>query len=193
MSNFPALIPSTRTFSPGVYPHTAYQVIDGTENRVRHSNVFIDSTLRLQFINLTEAEMLSVLTHYKLKRGSYNNFNLPSEVLSGARSASDYQLQGYAWSYLESPQVEDLERGGHNVEVVLGTAVTPTADILPFVSVVTIALTAGKGRAANGASAAITVVLTPGQPGVFIDVPSVIRELKLEFRPDLTQITSTYP
>jgi hypothetical protein len=44
MTAFPTLIPSTRTFTPGEYPHTAYQAYSGQENRVRHSNVMLSST-----------------------------------------------------------------------------------------------------------------------------------------------------
>jgi hypothetical protein len=78
MTTFPTLIPSTRIFTPGEYPHTAYQAFSGQENRVRHSNVMLSSRLRLTFISLTEANMLSILTHYNDKKGGYLPFAIPS-------------------------------------------------------------------------------------------------------------------
>ena len=189
MSNFPALVPSSRTFVPGNYPSTLYQGISGAENRVRSSNVLTDSTLTLQFIGLSEAEVLAILLHYQARRGPYGNFNLPAEVWSGVSNAADYTLQGYAWSYLEPPVVEDYPCGQHGVEVQLSTSVAPTPDILPFTTVITTGLTAGLARAANGASLNVSVSLAPGEPGVFVDVPALLRGLKLTSQPNLSSFT----
>lgn len=181
MSNFPALVPSSRVFVPGNYPSTLYQGISGAENRVRSSNVLTDSTLTLQFIGLSEAEVLAILLHYQARRGSYGNFSLPAEVWSGVSNAGDYTLQGYAWSYLEPPVVEDYPCGQHGVEVQLSTSVAPTPDILPFTTVIAMTLTAGMGRAANGTSQTLSISLAAGSPGVIIPVPSVIATFLIAF------------
>ena len=181
MSNFPALVPSSRTFVPGNYPSTLYQGISGAENRVRSSNVLIDSTLTLQFIGLSEAEVLAILLHYQARRGPYGNFSLPAEVWSGVSNAADYTLQGYAWSYLEPPVVEDYPCGEHGVEVQLSTSVAPTPDILPFTTVIAMTLTAGMGRAANGTSQTLNISLAAGAPGVIIEVPSVVTTFLIAF------------
>lgn len=181
MSNFPALVPSSRTFVPGNYPSTLYQGISGAENRVRSSNVLTDSTLTLQFIGLSEAEVLAILLHYQARRGPYGNFNLPAEVWSGVSNAADYTLQGYAWSYLEPPVVEDYPCGHHGVEVQLSTSVAPTLDILPFTTVIAMTLTAGMGRAANGTSQTINVALTGGFASKIIVVPHEVATLLISF------------
>jgi hypothetical protein len=181
MSNFPALVPSSRTFVPGNYPSTLYQGISGAENRVRSSNVLTDSTLTLQFIGLSEAEVLAILLHYQARRGSYGNFSLPTEVWSGVSNAADYTLQGYAWSYLEPPVVEDYPCGEHGVEVQLSTSVAPTPDILPFTTVIAMALTAGMGRAANGTSQTLSISLAAGAPvGAQVSVPSLLATIEIE-------------
>ena len=182
MSNFPALIPSSRTFVPGNYPSTLYQGISGAENRVRSSNVLIDSTLTMQFIGLSEAEVLAILLHYQARRGPYGNFSLPAEVWSGVSNAADYTLQGYAWSYLEPPVVEDYPCGEHGVEVQLSTSVAPTPDILPFTTVIAMGLAAGMGRAANGTSQTLSISLTAGAPvGAQVSVPSLLATIEIEF------------
>ena len=181
MSNFPALVPSSRTFVPGNYPSTLYQGISGAENRVRSSNVLTDSTLTLQFIGLSEAEVLAILLHYRARRGSYGNFSLPAEVWSGVSNAADYTLQGYAWSYLEPPVVEDYPCGQHGVEVQLSTSVAPTPDILPFTTVIAMTLTTGMGRAANGTSQTLTFSLAAGAPvGAQVSVPSLLATIEIE-------------
>ena len=181
MSNFPALVPSSRTFVPGNYPSTLYQGISGAENRVRSSNVLTDSTLTLQFIGLSEAEVLAILLHYQARRASYGNFSLPVEVWSGVSNAADYTLQGYAWSYLEPPVVEDYPCGEHGVEVQLSTSVAPTLDILPFTTVIAMTLTAGMGRAANGTLQTINVELAGGFASRIIVVPHEVATLLIDF------------
>jgi hypothetical protein len=119
MTAFPTLIPSTRTFTPGEYPHTAYQAYSGQENRVRHSNVMLSSRLRLTFISLTESNMLSILTHYNDKKGGYLPFAIPAELLSGVSSAAEYTLTSYQWRYVEPPVIDDIPCAGHSVEVTL--------------------------------------------------------------------------
>ena len=181
MSNFPALVPSSRTFVPGNYPSTLYQGISGAENRVRSSNVLTDSTLTLQFIGLSEAEVLAILLHYQARRGPYGNFSLPAEVWSGVSNAADYTLQGYAWSYLEPPVVEDYPCGHHGVEVQLSTSVAPTPDILPFTTVIAMGLTAGMGRAANGTSQTLSITILPGSLSQIIIVPNTIATILIGF------------
>jgi len=181
MSTFPALVPSSRTFTPGSYPNTAYQGVNGMENRVRHSNVLINSTLQLEFIGLSEAQVLAILLHYQARRGPYGNFGLPAEVMSGVSSVADYSLQGYAWSYVEPPTVEDYPCGSHGVSVTLSSSVAPTADILPFTTTIPIGLNAGRGVAANGTAQTINISLTAGAPGVIIEVPSLVATFSIAF------------
>jgi hypothetical protein len=182
MSTFPALIPSSRTFTPGSYPNTAYQGVNGMENRVRHSNVLIDSTLQLEFIGLSEAQVLAILLHYQARRGPYGNFGLPAEVMSGVSNVADYSLQGYAWSYVEPPMVEDYPCGSHGVSVTLSSSVAPTADILPFTTTIAIGLSAGRGAAANGTSQTLTLTLSrAGAPGVIVEVPALVAVFRLRF------------
>jgi hypothetical protein len=118
MANFPTLVPSGRTFTPGDYPNTSFSVLSGKQTRVRHSTVMLSSQLRLTFVALTEADMLSVLSHYNGQLGSYESFALPSAIWSGV-TANDFQLSGYRWRYIESPTVEDLVNNRHTVSLVL--------------------------------------------------------------------------
>lgn len=127
MTVFPSLIPSTRTFSPGEYPHTAYNSFGRTQTRVRHSNVMLASTLRLSFVAITEAQMLEILDHYHGHRGNFDPFTLPVEVWSAADQA-EYELTDYQWNYASKPQIDDRPcrpDGGHifTVSVELESAV----------------------------------------------------------------------
>lgn len=166
MTAFPSLIPSLRTFTPGEYPHTAYQAWSGREGRVRHSNVMLNSTLRLAFISLTEANMLSILSHYNGQQGGYLPFTIPSQLLNGVSAAADYTLTGCRWRYAESPVIDDIPCAGHSVEVTL-ESVPPEAVVLSGLQrTVLISLLPGVGAAANGIQHQVTISLAHGQTSV---------------------------
>ncbi len=163
MSTFPSLMPSTRTFSPGEYPHTPQTGINGHQSRTRHSNVMLSSQLRLGFSGITQTDMLSILTHYQGQLGTYASFALPSAVFSGVSAAGDYTLTGYSWRYSEPPTVDDLPcNSRHNVELVLESVPPEGAAITGLASVVTVTLSAGSAAAANGLDRTIAVTLAAG-------------------------------
>jgi len=165
MTTFPALIPGSRTFTPGGYPHSVFTGINSRANRVRNSNVMLESQLRLSFVAITESEMLSILTHYQGQRGGYLSFPLPADVWSGV-TAADFQLSGYGWIYREPPTVEDLPCGGHNVELILET-VPPEGTALPGLSlIVRYVIAGGRAAAANGAALTIGYSISGGRAGL---------------------------
>jgi hypothetical protein len=125
MAVFPELIPTGRTFTPGVYPHTPLSTYDGRQVRVRHSNSAVGGQLRLSFGLLTRAEKLLVKEHYADQLGGFLPFSIPAELLLDVADTSTIDLSGYAWRYLEPPRVVDvaIDSGSplnrHNVEVTL--------------------------------------------------------------------------
>jgi hypothetical protein len=143
MTVFPSLTPATRAFTPGEYPHTPFTPYNGFQNRVRHSNVMLSSSVRLSFIALAEADMLSILSHYQGQFGSFESFTLPSSIWSGVTTISDYQLTDYRWRYTDPPSVDDVYCGRYNVELTLET-VPP------------------EGKFANGTELVVIITLAPG-------------------------------
>jgi hypothetical protein len=129
MTTFPALIPSSRTFTPGEYPATAFSGYSGVQNRVRHSNAFLAAQVRLSFLGLTQAQMLDVWNHYNGRRGEFRSFELPAEVVSYS-SITDYVPGTYMWRYAGPGSVEDLPCGGHNVSLILETVPPSAASVV---------------------------------------------------------------
>lgn len=161
MATFPTLTPSGRTFTPGEYPHTPFTTISGWQNRVRHSNVMLASQVRLTFTAVTEANMLSILSHYQGQLGTFDSFDLPSTVWAGT-TPSDYQLTNYLWRYIQPPTVEDIPRGRYNIELTLETVPPDGAVVDGMYRVVAISLTAGSAASATGLSKTVTVSFAPG-------------------------------
>lgn len=119
MSDFPTLIPSSRVYTPGEYPHTAITAWGGVETRVRHSSIMVNSLLRLTFLYLSESNMLSILSHYNGQQGGFIAFSIPAQLLSGVSTAADYTLTGYQWRYAEPPIIDDVPCAGFSVQVTL--------------------------------------------------------------------------
>lgn len=163
MATFPTLTPSGRTFTPGEYPHTPFSTISGFQNRVRHSNVMLASQVRLTFVALTEANMLSILSHYQGQLGTYDSFDLPSAVWSGV-TAADYELTSYLWRYTEPPTVEDVYCGRYNIELVLETVPPDGAIVDGMYRVVNVLLTDGTVATSNGLALTVTATLAATGP-----------------------------
>ena len=156
MTTFPTLTPSSRTFTPGEYPHTPFNTISGWQNRVRHSNVMLASQVRLTFTAVTEASMLSILSHYQGQLGTFDSFDLPSAVWGGV-TAADYQLANYLWRYKEPPTVEDSYYSRYNVELTLETVPPDGAIVDGMYRIVVTSLTEGEALTTNGLSKTVTV------------------------------------
>lgn len=125
MAVFPELIPSTRTYSPGAFPHTAHRVYDGSETRVRHSSTVLGARLRLFFPALTTADLLLVITHYNGQRGRFLPFAIPDDLLEGTTTPADFTPAGHQWRYAAKPTAEDVSVDDgtnlHNLTVELET------------------------------------------------------------------------
>ena len=160
--SFPALIPSSRTFSPGDFSQTAFRALDGFEGRVRHSNAMSSSTLRLAYVGLTEQDMLSILLHYQDSQGVFLNFALPPDTLSGL-TAGDFTLSGFSWRYASPPAVQDLPCNRYTVEVELESVESQAALIsVGLRSRIGLSIQPGTAATANGIDAEIGLTLEQG-------------------------------
>ena len=162
MATFPTLTPSGRTFTPGEYPHTPFTALSGWQNRVRHSNVMLASQIRLRFTAVTEANMLSILSHYQGQLGTFDSFDLPSTVWAGT-TPSDYQLTNYLWRYIQPPTVDDVYCDRYNVELTLETVPPDGAVVDGMYGLVTVTLTAIGAAAASGLNKTVTASFNPGR------------------------------
>jgi hypothetical protein len=163
MTTFPTLTPSGRAFTPGEYPHTSFQAYNGLAGRVRHSNVMLTSQLRLTFTALTEADMLSILSHYNGQYGTYSSFGLPSAVWAGAAQA-DYELANYRWRYIDSPVVEDVYRNRYTVELTIETVPPDGAATDGGYLTARCSFTGGSANATNGLNKTVSVAFAASGP-----------------------------
>lgn len=102
MATFPALLPSTRTYTPGTSASAEFAVLNGNETSVRLSNAAVGNILSLTFSRLTNAETFELVSHYSL-HGTFQPFDLSSTTLTATNLAFP---ANYLWRYLSSPVIE---------------------------------------------------------------------------------------
>ena len=205
MTTYPAIIPSSRNFTPGQYPHTPFQALSGKQGQVRHSSVMISSTVQLRYSVLDEPEMIEILDHYNAVKGGLIPFALPAIVWSGNENANEFTLPGDAWRYASPPEVEDVFCGGYVVQValesvpgegvgllgadfIIGVTLIPGAAAAASgkTFIIGVSLEIGVGRA-PGATETIDVTLTPGTApgGIAVIGPPVVAEVRVSLIPGL--------
>jgi hypothetical protein len=99
------------------------------QTRVRTSNVILDQLLRLSFAALTEAQMLSIRTHYIGQQGRFLSFAIPNDLLSGTTTPASFTPTGYSWTYAAPPQITDVGVQRYDVSVELATVPPEGANI----------------------------------------------------------------
>jgi len=102
MATFPSLSPSAAPITPGAWPVSAINSLNGAESRIRQGSAQIGRRLRLTFSNITEANFLALLAHYQGQRSGFDPFGFDTATL-----AADLTPSGHAWLYAGRPQVVD--------------------------------------------------------------------------------------
>jgi hypothetical protein len=172
MATFPALKPSTRTFTPGRHPHSEISTLSGLQTRVRNSNVLVDQRLRLTFAALTETQMLSIRSHYTGQQGRFISFLIPSDLFSGTANYASFTPTGYKWTYAATPQITDVGCQRYDVSVELATVPPEGANVngAEFTVGVSLAAGAATGTASTtGFSLTVTATLEEGEATVDAD------------------------
>lgn len=127
---FPALVPSARTYIPGDVPQTRQVALSGVDSAYRLGNRRVEQQLTLTFNNISEANLLSIRSHYISMDGTYGIFYLPSEVWSGYGTPPVPLLSDYAWRYAGPPTITDGSCDLWSVEVELVSYAINFSDLI---------------------------------------------------------------
>lgn len=166
MATFPALTPATRTYTPGDYPYSPMRTLSGATRPVLHSSAMLASTLRLTFLQISEAQWLSIYSHYQVQQGEFIPFPIPPEITSGF-TAADFTLANYQWRYVSPPEVEDHCGPYHDVTVELESVLNEITLVQGLARRLLVLLAPGAPSANSTAPAAattMTIGLSGGGP-----------------------------
>tara|TARA_R100001443_G_scaffold7959_3_gene17303 strand:- start:770 stop:1192 length:423 start_codon:yes stop_codon:yes gene_type:complete len=124
----PDITPTSRSYSPGEYPQTTFQAQNGAKTVLRYGNKRYDSTMKLEFKNITDDQAAEILGNYVNINSDwdYLDFN-GTDVLKGIEPTNsnltnyiqeDGLLSGLRWRYSKPPQVSSGKyKGLSNVSV----------------------------------------------------------------------------
>jgi hypothetical protein len=117
MSQFPALRPSGRRFTPGLPPVTSFQSLSGKETRVVTGSVAFGHTASLTFQNLLEPAVKSILDHFYGQQGTVLSFTLPSATWAGWTEYTVGVAADQKWRYSSQPDITAVSPGIMSVSV----------------------------------------------------------------------------
>ena len=119
MSQFPALKPSSRSFTPGMVPVSAFAALSGKETRVILGDTMHGHVVSLSFSNLQEPAVKQITDHWYNRQGTALDFTLPAAVWAGWAQYSSATTSGQKWRYTAQPEIEAVSLGIMNVSVEL--------------------------------------------------------------------------
>lgn len=119
MSNFPSVVPSSRTFVNGQIPMTSYKSMSGKETRILLADKEVEHRMTLVFNNVLEAGVKKIMDHWDAQDGEFRSFDLPSSVWKGWTYYTSAVSSGQDWRYESRPEVEAIAPGIMTVTVTL--------------------------------------------------------------------------
>ena len=114
--SFPALVPSSRSYTPGVFPEQQFQAQNGAVVRVRYGNQRYSSSLSLTFANIIDSKAELILENYVAVMGDdkYVKFT-DSNVAAGASTELVPWITEtnslLKWKYASPPSVTSVKPG----------------------------------------------------------------------------------
>ena len=120
-THFPAIAPSSRTFTPGRFPSTDFESLDGTKTHIRFGNKRVNATMTLGFSNLSESEVWDIIENYEKVNGTWDNLEFFSDKGLQGISTNDLTREirgtytGLTWRYSAPPTVTSTFDGLSNV------------------------------------------------------------------------------
>jgi hypothetical protein len=122
MANFPALKPTARSFQLGQYPVKTYRAMSGAVVRRSFGNKAFGYTLDLEFANVPEATVNTIIGHYNGQQGGTLGFAIATAVFAGYTVTLQGKVRnpsGIEWLYAEPPSVSSVIAGISTVTVKL--------------------------------------------------------------------------
>lgn len=120
--DFPRLSPSTRTYTPGVYPETKFEALNGSVTRIAYGNRATSSKMTMGFKCLTDAETMEIIKCYEHTNGGWNGIRFwTKNGLAGIGDRSDLWYQhregdaNLKWRFDGPPTVKTVYPGSHDV------------------------------------------------------------------------------
>ena len=122
MADFPAIVPTARSFELGQYPIKTYRALSGATIRRSFGNKPFGYTLSLEFANVFEPTVNTICDHYNAQGGGTLGFIVPAAVFAGYSATLQGKVRtpaGIEWLYAKPPSIKSEPCGASTVTVTL--------------------------------------------------------------------------
>lgn len=118
---FPAIKPSSRSYSPGVYAQKEFQALNGATTILRYGNRRHDAELSLSFQNISDDNAAAILAVYEQQHAGNNwvSFTASNGTAGASTSLAQYlgeTVSGLRWRFAEPPSVDSVVPGRSNLK-----------------------------------------------------------------------------
>lgn len=128
MATFPDITPTARSYEPGIYPQRSYRTLSGALVRRTFGNSPYGARLQLEFANISDDQVLTILNHYRNQTSQNKRFKIntaaTNNALKGISNSSTIDIasgnaDNLRWEYTQAPQVRSIRPGLSTVTVSL--------------------------------------------------------------------------
>lgn len=125
---FPALIPTQRSYNPGMFPDVLFTAQNGAVTRMRYGNQRSASELTLSFENISDYNASLILVHYTTVMGPASGVTDDYAVFTASNVAAGVSIDlvpwitetnsALLWKYKQAPVVRSVTLGLSAVDCV---------------------------------------------------------------------------
>jgi hypothetical protein len=119
---FPRIPASSRTYDPGEYPQTVFEAQNGATAVIRFGRNRVNSSLKLGFTALSDAEVVEIFKHYEAVNSEWNyvRFDISFGASSGVEEDDLKKYiretdSGLRWRYSKPPKITATFKGRHDL------------------------------------------------------------------------------
>lgn len=119
---FPNIKPTGRSYSPGKFPQSEFQALNGATTILRYGNRRSGSELSLEFGNITDDNAAQIIASFEQQMVGDNwiTFTTADGLTGASPSMAAYlgeTISGLRWRFADAPSVESIVPGRSSVRV----------------------------------------------------------------------------
>ena len=133
MAAFPSFAPTSRSFTPGIYPQRTYRSLSGVVTKRTFGNAPSQSTLDMSFDNVADSTVTAIINHYRNQTAVNRRFQLSATTMggmdSGLVSIANGTIDNLRFEYKDPPSVQSVRPGRSSISVsLIGEIRDPRSD-----------------------------------------------------------------
>lgn len=123
MAAFPPFAPSSRSFTPGIYPQRTYRALSGVVTKRTFGNAPSQSTLDMTFENIADSTAAAIVNHYRSQTAINRRFQVTATtmggVIAGLTAIANGTIDNLRFEYKDPPSVQSVRPGLSTINVAL--------------------------------------------------------------------------